>query len=216
MKSFLFGTGIALIIGGFAAGLSGCAGVSHVQMKDSARAQIRTVSVDKHVSMPDTLFFFGSKQAVLGAVAGAVGAVAAEGFDDKSRLKKVIQDNNIQVGEMFRAELQSQLANKKAFPVVADSGGDARFVISVANYGLFKKSTFDGDLRPAVWADVSLLKADGTVVWQKRLKPEASEDRLPAYDLPYYEADPKALRDAFAKLLKLLSEEIVADINTSV
>ncbi|MFY9476441.1 MAG: hypothetical protein WAQ08_02030 [Aquabacterium sp.] len=182
-------------------------------MNDTDRAQIRTVSVDKAVSMPDTVFFFGSKQAWLGAVGGALGAVAAEGMlDDKGRLQKLLQDNKIQVGQMFRTELQSQLASKKAFPAVTDSGGDARFVISVANYGLFKKSSFDGDLRPAIWADVSLLKADGSILWQQRVKPEASEDRLPAHDLPYYEDNPWDLRDAFSKLVKLLSAEIIADI----
>jgi len=146
---------------------------------------------------------------------GVVGAIAGEALikSDKQVLKSLLADNQIKVDQLFIKQLKHGLENEKVFPQV-NVGGDAnaRLNIVISNYGLFKKSTFDGDLRAAIWANVSLVTNDGVIVWRKSVQPEASEDRLPAHPLTYYQQHPEALQQSFEKLTEILVAELVADI----
>jgi hypothetical protein len=163
--------------------------------------------------MPDTVLFFGGKQAVVGVVGGAVGAVVGEAvFDDKIILKNLIQAHDIKVGEILRSSFEEKLERANIFPKVVRNGAEAQFNISITNYGLFKRGAFDGALRAAIWGSVSLVGVDGKVLWQQTIKPEAFESRLPAYDLAYYQEHPEALRDGFQALSSIVVAELIAEL----
>jgi hypothetical protein len=204
-----------VIIAGLFSALLGCAGVSHIPLSSSARSQIRTVTINPDVSLPKDIFFYGMTQ----ATAGVVGGVAADQMigrtvtmDDKAVLKHLLEKNNINVDKIFYSQMKNQLTDSRVFASVAEQSGDARFNISVAGYGLFKKGALSPPLRAAIWADVYLVKTDGTVVWQKRFKPQASEDRIPAYSFEHYQQNPEALRKSFEVALEIISKDIIADL----
>lgn len=198
----------------FLIGLSGCAGVSHIQLSDKARSEVQTVTINSNIQVNQEILLYGMTQATAGAVGGAVGGLVGEALvaDDKTLLKSLIEKNEIKVDRIFYVKLKSQLEESKIFPKVADQSGDAVFNISIASYGLFKKSTFSTGLRAAVWADVSLTRSNGEIIWQKRFKPEMSEDRLPAHALAYYQQHPEILRNGYEMAMEIIAKEIVADL----
>ncbi len=202
-----------LVLSIICASLTACATTTHTPLDREVRLRTQSVSVNESVPVPDTVFFFGMKQAFAGAVGGALGAVAGEAvFDEKTILKNILVTNDIRVGEILRSGFQAQLEQTSIFPKVVRNGAEAQFNISITNYGLFKKGAFDGALRAAIWGSASLVAADGKVLWQKGFKPEAFESRLPAYDLAYYQEHPEALRDSFKVLSSILVTELVDDL----
>jgi len=203
-----------LVLPIFCALLAACTTVTNISLDQEARLKTQSVSVNESVPVPDTVFFFGMKQGLTGAIGGPlVGAVAKEAvFDDKTILKNILQTSDIRVGEILRSSFEAQLEQSNIFPKLVHNGAEAQFNISIANYGLFKKGAFDGALRAAIWGNVSLVNASGKILWQKAIKPEAFESRLPAYDLAYYQEHPEALRDSFKALSSIVATELINDL----
>lgn len=197
---------------GIAICLTGCAGAPHISLSNNVRSELKSVSVSESVQIPDTLFFFGANQAMFGAIGGGLGGVLGETIlDDKTLLKNLLKTNNIAVDKMFRTQLETDLKKSRLFNVV-DTGGDAYFKIAITQYGLFKRAAFDAALRPAIWADVALVKSDNSVLWQKSVAPRGFENRIPAHDFSYYQAHPQALRESFEQLISILTTELLADL----
>jgi hypothetical protein len=195
------------------ASLAACATTTNIPLGSEARAKTKSVSVNESVPVPTTVFFFGMSQAVSGAVGGAIGAAVGESaFDDKTVLKNILQTNDIKVGEILRLTFEEQLKQTNIFPKVVRDGAEAQFNISIANYGLAKKGAFNGALRAVIWGNASLVSADGKVLWQKTIKPEAFESRLPAYDLEYYKEHPDELRHTFQVLSSIVVAELIEDL----
>jgi hypothetical protein len=193
--------------------LVACATSKNVSLSNEARVRIKSVSIRETVAVPDSVFFFGMKQAMpmaLGALGG--GAADATSLDDKIVLKTLIQQNNIKVGEVLRSTFETQLQQSNIFPKIVRGVGDAEFVISISSYGLFKKGAFDGDLRASIWGKASLVSVEGQVLWEKAIKPMAFENRVPAYSFEYYKEHPNALREGFKILSSIVVTELLEDL----
>ncbi|MCG2576932.1 hypothetical protein LZ012_07985 [Dechloromonas sp. XY25] len=203
-----------LVLSIFCVLITACATTTHIPLDQEVRLKTKSVSINESVPLPDTVFFHGMKQALTGAIAGPiVGGVAKEVvFDDKTILKNILQTSEIQVGEILRSGFEAQLEQSNIFPKLVRNGADAQFNISITNYGLFKKGAFDGALRAVIWGNLSLVNTSGKILWQKAIKPEAFENRLPAYDLAYYQEHPEALRDGFKALSDIIAIELINDL----
>lgn len=177
------------------------------------KSQVHSVSVNESVPTPDSVFFFGTGQALAGALGGGVGAaVGTVVLDDAAVLKNLLLANDIRVGELLRSTFEAQLRQANVFPGVVRGSGDAQFNLSIARYGLFKKGPFEGALRGAIWGTITLVGADGKVLWQKSIHPEATEDRVPAHSFAYYQSHPDALRESFRAASSILVTEIIEDL----
>lgn len=194
--------------------LAACATTTHIRLDREVKSKIKTVSVNESVPMEDRVTVFGMKQATAGVFGGAISAAVGEAaFDDKTIFKNILQKNDIRVGEILRSSFKERLEQANTFPKVVNNGADAQFNIVIRQYGLFKRGAFDGALRAAMWGGVSLVSADGKILWQKSIKPEAFEDRIPAYDLKYYQEHPEALRESFKVFSSIIVTELINDLS---
>jgi hypothetical protein len=112
----------------------------------------------------------------------------------------IMQNNNIDIGEIIREQFMNALIESQLFSSVVPEGGDAEFQLSVS-YGLGKK--------PLISVMATLLKPDGTLVWREYDYITALNKKTPSHPPEEYLNQPKLIREAFTVASQIVVETFI-------
>lgn len=98
-----------------------------------------------------------------------------------------------------------------------NSGGEASFQLKVPAYGYMSTAmglggAFAGRVRPFVTVVASLVKPDGTVLWQKSYSSAFGGD-VPAYSSPEIRNDPGKLKAGLSLAIRSAAQRLAASLN---
>jgi len=188
--------------------LTGCA--SHVALTKSARESIRAVSINKDVKIPDDMFYYGPEQVgvgMFGLIGAVASTVAAKG--PKAQLKAAIQEGQIDVAQIVREQFATQLVESHVFAAIIPEGGEAEIKLEVRQFGFATQFGSGGSLQPTLGAMGSLVRTDGTVLWQQEVSVTSGDEQTPRHILEEYVEKPQLIREAFTVAAKVASNALV-------
>jgi hypothetical protein len=187
---------------------TGC--ISKIGLTKEVREYIRSVSIKKDVKLPDDIYYYGQEHCV-GSMFGLLGAVASleAAKEPKAQLKAVIQENQIDISEIIRDQFANELSKARVFPSVVPEGGDAEVRLEVRMFGFTLPTCFSGKLKPVLGVIGSLIRTDGTVLWQKLEYISGLKGETPGNTLKEYLQNPEFIREAFSVTAKIVSESLV-------
>jgi hypothetical protein len=190
--------------------LSGC--VSQKALTKNDRESIRSVSINKDVKLPDEMYYRGPAQyfSIAGGIIGAV-AGAADAKGAKDQLKASMLENKIDLGHIIREQFEIQLLSSNVFPSIVQEGGDAELKFEVRVYGFDQTNPVSSQLKPALGVLSTLVRADGSVLWQK-LEIATNESQTQAHTIEEYLRNPQLIREAFNSSAKIISDRSVNEM----
>lgn len=198
--------------------LSACAGVSPVSMKEADRAAIKTVAVEPTVTLPENMFYQSRGQALAGAIAGPVGALAASGAssEPKAVLLNLMKANDISVQQIVKAEF-ARAANARSRMTFSEGAGqpDASVTLTVNAYGFLPSPMFGAQMYPMLNVSAVMKRPDGTLVWQRtRVISTLHGDNDKAYTYEEYVKNPELLREVWVRVADVLSRVLAGDMES--
>jgi len=196
--------------------VSGCAGLSSVDMSSTDRAQVKTIKLRADSKMPEDMFFQGRAQSVSAAF-GLVGALVGEAMssDPKAQIIATMKKNNIDLPTILQAEFAKAMQAQKEFRVVdGQSSPDAEMVLFVNTYGLGQTQGFSSLLYPLMNVSASLRTPDGTVIWQKTdyVTPQNKEN-TGGHEFEEYIGKPETLRGTWSNASGIVSRMLVRELS---
>jgi hypothetical protein len=199
---------------------SGCAVPHYKTMSPEQQAAIRRVSIASSVTLPENPRVFGPSANAGGLFFGPLALAAAASSDnpDSQALKKLFADKKIDLGMIVREEFIARLAQVRAFPSVDVANGDARFELSVENYGLGAAgftplSPINNPLIPTLRLAAKLTTGNGEVVWQNAAYLAGMDDRIEGHLFAEILADADRTREAFRKAAEIVAKDLLRDFN---
>jgi hypothetical protein len=190
--------------------LTGCVSQKPLTKKD--KESIRSVSIKKDVKIPDEMYYRGPAQyfSIAGGIIGAAaGAADAKGAKDQIRASML--QNQIDLGQIIREQLEAELIKASVFHTIVSNGGDAEVRLEATLFGFDQTNPFSTQLKPALGVIGSLVRTNGTVLWQK-LAIATNENQTPAHSVEEYLKNPQLIREAFNTTAKIISEGLVKDM----
>ena len=187
--------------------LIGCGG--NAALRKSGLATIKSVSICENVTKPGSLIYSGRKQAFLavcGCLGGLAGGLAAE--KTASKIKTVMEQEKIDVGEIVREQFVNELKNSNLFASIVSENSDAEFKLSIRTFGFIVPQGFSSKLKPILGVEGKLVKSDGSVLWEKYEFISNLSKKTPSYSLENYFDNPELIREVFT----IASQSIVADL----
>lgn len=147
-------------------------------------------------------------------IAGPIGVAIANGASDyPAAFKEHLAKNKIDVDEIIRSEVKTQLRNKGIEVVEQSKDFDAELLVGVAQYGL-TGSPFDSGRFPQIWLVLKLTKPSGDVIWKDYAAAHISQEvmkQVPARPMADYFNDPVLLE----KEIRKVTEMVVAEATRS-
>jgi hypothetical protein len=159
--------------------------------------------------MPDDMYYQGEGQTVgmmFGLIGTAVAQAAAKG--PKAQIKVSMQESQIDLGQIIREQLTAELVEASVFPSIVSEGGDAEFRLDVRLFG-FAHSPGSSKLKPMLVVLGSLVRTDGTVIWQQSDSVTNLTGQTPLHTLKEYLENPEFIREAFTVAAKIVSNGLV-------
>ena len=188
--------------------LTGCP--SHIALTKSARESIRAVSINKDVKLPGDMFYYGTEQVGAGMF-GLVGALASAAAvkGPKAQLKAAMQEGQIDVAQIVREQFATQLVESHVFSSIIPEGGEAEIRLEVRQFGFATQFGSGGSLQPTLGVMGSLVRTDGTVLWQHYVLVTSGDDQTPRHILEEYVEKPQLIREAYIVAAKVASNALV-------
>jgi hypothetical protein len=190
----------------------GCAGIT---LTKENKASLRTVCVCQEVPKPEKIVVYGGSEtfaAMTGFLTlGVVGAVVASEIPKKRgpAIQYVIDKSGIDMGQIVRENFVAQLKNSGFSCSLSDKGGDAEFKLVIKGLSFTKPPGFTGNLQPGMTIEGSLVKPDGTILWQR----SKSVIQGPARKFDDYINNPDLIKEAINTCSGAIIEKLVKDLN---
>lgn len=194
--------------------LVGCATSPTVQLSESDKSAVKTVTIAPVVSMPKEMFFSGRAQAVSAGVGGALGAIIGGALAKKEpqgQLAAVMEAKAISIPEIVKAEFGNQLINSGRMRIVPDkANADGEVSLAVNMYGLGQTQGLSSLLYPVINVTATLTRSDGSVAWRRTdfVTPHNSNNKI-GKTFQEYMADPELLKATFINVSDIVSRMIV-------
>jgi hypothetical protein len=188
--------------------LAGCA--TTVPLTKQVRESTRSVSIDKSVKLPGDMFYQGRGQSVgmaFGLIGAAIAAATAEG--PKGQLKAAMREAQIDVGEIVREQFATELIGSGMFPSILQEGADVQVKLEVRIFGFGQPHGFSAQLKPMLGVEGTMVRSDGSVIWQRYDYVTNLSDKTPSQTLEQYLEKPELIRDAFTMTAKLVVADLV-------
>ncbi len=192
--------------------ITGCA--SSVPLTKQARSSIQSVHVNRDVPKPGDIFYQGPRESALLGTLGLVGAAIASqtAKAPKAMLLAAMEQADIDLGRIARERFEEELTDSGAFASVIPEGGDAEFKLSVRIVGFGQPHGFSSQLKPMLGVTGSLVKADGSVLWERYAYVTNLNNQTPSHTLDEYLEHPELIREAFTVAARLVIGELVKDM----
>ncbi len=174
------------------------------------RESTQSVSVVHSVKLPDDIYYQGRGQSIgmaFGLIGAAIAAAAAEG--PKGQLKASMREARIDLGEIVREQFVAELTDAGIFPSIVPEEADAQVKLEVSIFGFAQPHGFSGQLKPLLGVQGTLVRADGSVLWQRYEYVTNLSDKTPSQTLEEYLEKPELIRDAFTIASKLVVADLV-------
>lgn len=185
--------------------IAGCA--ASMQLEDSARARIRSISISEKVIVPEKPAYIGS-----GSAFGALGALVESASDQPQAIKDFLAKNNVDVGQIVREQFTQEARQHAFLGSRLQPDGEARIEIGVRIYGLSLKRGFSNDYVPMLGYEVKLFDAANALVWQKYDYVTAFTDGIPVYEFEEYFKSGAAFRAAYAQSARIIARNMLREI----
>ena len=146
--------------------LGGCASTQPITSSD--RASVTSVTVNKTVPIPPTMYYLGPGGA-WGLAFGVVGAIVSE--PARENAQKAFQSNAAASGtttidQIVYEEVMDSIRQSNKFPLKDDAApGGATIQINVLQYGFSIPQGFSSKLVPILKIQCTLTDASGRVLW---------------------------------------------------
>ena len=191
-----------------------CAGGCSIPITEQARKSIQSVSIDKNVTIPGNISYTGRTRSVPALMGGIVGAVATavEHASAESALVAAMQRGQIDVAQIVREQFAAELGKAGIFPSIVPEGGDARVELEVRMFGFGATWAFSTELRPTIGVNATLVRKDGSVVWQRYEYVTSFNGETPKHWIEEYLETPDLIRRGFESVAKLVAAALVDDM----
>ena len=191
--------------------MTGCIGLSTVEMSDADRLQVKTIKIRADNRLPDEMAYHGPEHAG-GSMIGLVGHLVGYAIttDPREQLLATMKTNNIDLPLILQAEFTQAMQSQGDFRVATDgSSADAEMLLIVNRYGLITPPLGIG-VTPILNVSASLRRPDGRVVWQRTdyvtTNSKGNRDRKA---LDEYLEQPELLREAWARVSGIVSRMLI-------
>jgi len=192
----------------------GCA--PSITLKKDTILSNQSVSISKNISLPETMFYQGRNESILGAF-GLVGAMAAESGRKKTSdvIKYVMNKSNIDMPQIVRGEFEQQLKNTNLFSTIQPDGGNyPELKLSIRVYGFGQPQGLPSQLKPLLGVVGELVTPDGSVLWKKYDYVTNLNGKTPSHTLEEYFNDPELIREAFNTASQIVVSGLIDHMNT--
>lgn len=163
--------------------INGCAS-TNVKFTEESQVKIKNVIVDA-VNLPDRPTYngllshfatglVGSTGGYAGGVVGGL-AVAVEqdsietDKSDSGKIKHFLKKNKIDIKQIFTKNLEQKIRNTALFKYSSVQKSDAKFEVSVSQYGLSKAGMSFTSLNFIMSATIKLIDNNNKIVWQEEV-----------------------------------------------
>jgi hypothetical protein len=182
------------------------------RLAQADKAAIHSVSVNRDVTVAEEPFYMGPAQAV-GMAFGIVGALVGEAMagNPKAVLRATLRKNNIEIGSLAAEEFTRQLQSAGVFGELVPMGGESEIRLEVPYWGL-AKAPLSTELKPVFGMKAKLVKADGSVAWEKYFYIANMNSETPSATFETFIENPEQLRAAFAKASEIVALGLVEDL----
>jgi hypothetical protein len=203
----VFRTVLALCVSGI---LYGCQ--SQSISPDKLRSA-QSVSVSPNVKVASTASYLGRAQLWGGVLGSAVGAIAGQAAnkDVPDQIKLYLTQQNIDPGQIVRAEFQKGLRADPRFANRVVDVGSAHFELNVFIYGLTESGPFSSGYKPWLSVQATLIDASGKTVWQGKNWVGAHSD-IAEVPFDQYFADPATFRNALTIAADEVTRSLLKDM----
>lgn len=197
--------------------IAGCATSKFNNEQAKSIRSLNTVSVSKEVTIPQKPEVFGKKTATAGFLGGAIGAaIAANINDEPEEFKQYLATNNINVGEIVRAELVNYLKKTRTVQSIANAESGPTFEITILRYGLgptMSMAPINKPLKATITLSVKLKNTDGSLLWEGSEYITALSDIGEAHTLDEFYAFPNITEAAFREAAQAVVREMFKGLN---
>ncbi len=182
-----------------------CAG--SVPMMAKNRVSIRSVVIDRQVTIPEVMFYRGPEFAL--EAFGVVGYVA--GYNIKMRneekLKFLMEKKHIEVSQIVRDEFIAVVEARHVFPSLVPDGGDATITLTIKTYGI--AYGLSSELKPILGVEGCMTGSGGSIIWKKYAYVTNMGDQTPSYTIGELVSDPERIRQAFQVSAQIVAADLV-------
>ena len=203
----------SVLLCGLAGVLSACA--THQKLSPADRQGLRTVSVAKVGQYPklEQVYVQTLGQTLGMAVGGVVGVAAAvnSAKSDREVLHSKLLQERIDPGVILAEEFEKKLVASRLFSVTRPPA-DAEFRLQVKMVGLASRGTFTLDLMPVLTAEATLVRRNGSVIWQKSAAVFPASAEYEGYRWSEFLQNPDRLRGSFRQAGELLADKLAVDL----
>ena len=102
----------------------------------------------------------------------------------------------IDVGQIVREQFAAELGRAGFFSIVPE-GGDAQVKLEVPMFGFGATWAFSTEVRPMLGVIASLVRKDGSVVWQRHEYITSMNGGTPKHSIEEYLETPELIRQGF-------------------
>lgn len=202
---------------------AGCAtstdtGANYKPLSSKQRAAIRSVSVWPHVQAPEYPRVFGPSARTASFIFGPLSLFTTSDLSrdpDAQAYKSFLRTHAIDIDDIVRKEFAARLLRMRAFPQVLPEGGDARFELTIEDYGLGPAMTlrpFHFPLKPTLRLRAQLMSRGGELLWQKTAFITAMNDSLESSTYGEVLAAPAWTQDGFKRAARIVATELLQDL----
>ncbi len=195
--------------------LTGCSTPKSIPLATENGVSIKSVTIDKNVSKPSSIFWRGTAQAWGGALFGALGAAATSsaGMTDAERMVKFMGDEHIDISEIVYSEVFNQVSASKKFNVSGAGKTDASLIFSVDMYGFNKTHPFGSNMNPVIRMTGKLSKPNNEIIWQEsEFVSDFASDNDQGQSLDTYQKEPAKLKAALTQASKVAVNRLLAKL----
>jgi hypothetical protein len=119
-------------------------------------------------------------------------------------------DSGVDVGRTLREAFQEALRERQLFPEIVETDGEGAFRLVIQEYQLVSPSyPFGRKLIPSISAEVTLSRADGSILWQRRSSTTFRAKEMAAYEGREYIENPDLLRSGFERAAEVTVEDLL-------
>lgn len=207
---------LSLLLVATSAFVSGCA--EDLASRKQAVTNLRRVNIEKDVLITGRFHYLGPETEPLVVVGGSPGVVFVPKRDryvagwlvSSESVLELMTDSGVDVGRTLREAFQEALRERQLFPEIVETDGEGAFRLVIQEYQLVSPSyPFGRKLIPSISAEVTLSRADGSILWQRRSSTTFRAKEMAAYEGREYIENPDLLRSGFERAAEVTVEDLL-------
>jgi len=185
--------------------LAACVG--SVPMMAKQGESIRSVVIDRQVTLPKVMFYRGPEFAL--EAFGVVGYVAGYNIKmtNEEKLAVLMRKEQIDVSQIVRDEFVAVVEARQVFPSLVPDGGDATITLTIKTYGL--AYGLSSELKPILGVEGCMTGLGGSVIWKKYAYVTNLGDQTPSYSMSELVADPERIRQVFQVSAQIVAADLI-------